>query len=109
MLVLGIIVILGLALHFMNFWYKMQFAEIIGNPMMGGLHAADGYGYIMQTFSNPLFFVLYIIWLIALWFHLTHGFWSAMQTLAGTIRFGLTAGNASLTSILLSSFWALCW
>ena len=81
MLVLGIIVILGLALHFMNFWYKMQFAEIIGNPMLGGLHAADGYGYIMQTFSNPLFFVLYIIWLIALWFHLTHGFWSAMQTL----------------------------
>ena len=49
MLVLGIIVILGLALHFVNFWYKMQFAEIIGNPMMGGLHAADGYGYIMQT------------------------------------------------------------
>lgn len=81
MLVLGIIVILGLALHFVNFWYKMQFAEIIGNPMMGGLHAADGYGYIMQTFSNPLFFVLYIIWLIALWFHLTHGFWSSMQTL----------------------------
>ena len=81
MLVLGIIVILGLALHFMNFWYKMQFAEIIGNPMMGGLHAADGYGYIMQTFSNPVFFVLYIIWLIALWFHLTHGFWSSMQTL----------------------------
>ena len=81
MLVLGIIVILGLALHFVNFWYKMQFAEIIGNPMMGGLHAADGYGYIMQTFSNPVFFVLYIIWLIALWFHLTHGFWSSMQTL----------------------------
>lgn len=59
----------------------MQFAEIIGNPMKGGLHAADGYGYIMQTFSNPVFFVLYIIWLIALWFHLTHGFWSSMQTL----------------------------
>ena len=81
MLVLGIIVILGLALHFVNFWSKMQFAEIVGNPMMGGLHAADGYGYILQTFSNPVFFVLYIIWLIALWFHLTHGFWSAMQTL----------------------------
>lgn len=29
MLVLGIIVIAGLALHFANFWYKMQFAEII--------------------------------------------------------------------------------
>ena len=81
MLVLGIIVILGLALHFVNFWYKMQFAEIIGDPMLGGLHATDGYGYIMQTFSNPVFFVLYLIWLAALWFHLTHGFWSSMQSL----------------------------
>ena len=81
MLVLGIIVILGLALHFVNFWYKMQFAEIIGDPMLGGLHATDGYGYIMQTFSNPVFFVLYLVWLAALWFHLTHGFWSSMQSL----------------------------
>ena len=81
MLVLGIIVILGLALHFVNFWYKMQFAEIIHEPMLGGLHATDGYGYIMQTFSNPVFFVLYLIWLAALWFHLTHGFWSSMQSL----------------------------
>ena len=28
MLVLGIVVIAGLALHFANFWYKMQFAEL---------------------------------------------------------------------------------
>ena len=76
MLVLGIIVILGLALHFANFWYKMQFAEIIGDPMMGGLHATDGYGYIMQTFSNPVFFVLYLVWLAALWFHLQSLGWN---------------------------------
>jgi succinate dehydrogenase / fumarate reductase cytochrome b subunit len=25
--------------------------------------------------------VLYLIWLGALWFHLTHGFWSSMQSL----------------------------
>ena len=25
--------------------------------------------------------VLYVLWLVALWFHLTHGFWSAMQTI----------------------------
>ena len=81
MLALGVVVILGLALHFINFWYKMQFAEIINQPMLGGLHATDGYGYIMQTFSNPVFFVLYLIWLAALWFHLTHGFWSSMQSL----------------------------
>ena len=81
MLVLGIIVILGLLLHLFNFWYNMMFAELIGNPYQGGLSATDGYGYIEKTFSCPIFFVLYIIWLAALWFHLTHGFWSAMQTL----------------------------
>ena len=81
MLALGVVVILGLALHLFNFWYNMMFAELIGNPMMGGLSATDGYGYIVETFSNPVFFVLYIVWLVALWFHLTHGFWSAMQTL----------------------------
>ena len=81
MLALGVIVILGLGLHFFNFWYNMQFAEIIGQPTLGGLEATDGYGYISQTFSCPVFFVLYLIWLFALWFHLTHGFWSALQTL----------------------------
>ena len=81
MLVLGIIVVLGLALHLYNFWYNMMFAELLGQPYLGGLHAADGYGYIVQTFSQPLFTVLYVIWLAALWFHLTHGFWSAFHTI----------------------------
>ena len=37
-------------------------------------------GIIVDTFSCPVYVVLYIVWLVALWFHLTHGFWSAMQT-----------------------------
>ncbi|MBF1537897.1 MAG: succinate dehydrogenase/fumarate reductase cytochrome b subunit, partial [Prevotella salivae] len=24
---------------------------------------------------------LYVIWIVALWYHLSHGFWSAMQTI----------------------------
>ncbi len=80
MLVLGIIICLGLVLHFYNFWYNMMFAELFP-----GIHydpaPADGFGKIVSTFSNPIYVVLYIIWLVAIWFHLTHGFWSAMQTL----------------------------
>ena len=86
MLVLGLVVIAGLALHLANFWYKMMFAEIIGNPTLGGLEATDGYGYILQTFSCPVFVVLYLIWLGALWFHLTHGFWSSLQTLGWSTK-----------------------
>ena len=78
MLVLGIIIILGLLLHLFNFWYNMMFAELTGIAVAH--HPADGYAYIVDTFSCPVYVVLYIVWLVALWFHLTHGFWSAMHT-----------------------------
>ena len=86
MLVLGIIVIVGLGLHLVNFWSKMQLPELVHNmgghaDMMTLALAANGVHHIQQTFSCPIFSVLYLIWLAALWFHLTHGFWSAMQTL----------------------------
>jgi len=79
MLVLGIIVLLGLLLHLYNFWYNMMFAELMGAYQT--IDPADGFAWIAETFSNPVFVVLYIIWLAAIWFHLTHGFWSALQTL----------------------------
>lgn len=105
MLVLGIIVIVGLGLHLVNFWHKMMFAELVGNPMLGGLEPTNGYGYIMQTFANPVFVVLYIIWLAALWFHLTHGFWSALQTLGWSNKIWFerwrVIGNAYVTIVVL--------
>ncbi len=79
MLVLGIIILLGLLLHLFNFWYNMMFAELAG--IAAPLDPADGFGYIKLTFSNPVYVVLYIIWIVAIWFHLSHGFWSAMHTL----------------------------
>ncbi|WP_353330577.1 succinate dehydrogenase/fumarate reductase cytochrome b subunit [Bacteroides sedimenti] len=80
MLVLGIIVALFFVLHLAQFWFKMQFVEI------SGLHSInptpqDGAALIRETFANPLFAVLYLVWFVAIWFHLTHGFWSALQTL----------------------------
>ena len=81
MLVLGIIIVLGLLLHLFNFWWNMMAAELLGVVNMGMPNATDGYGWIIQTFSNPVYTVLYLIWIAAIWFHLTHGFWSAMQTL----------------------------
>jgi succinate dehydrogenase / fumarate reductase cytochrome b subunit len=78
MLVLGIIILLGLLLHLFNFWYNMMFAELMDLDVNPG--PTDGFGWIIATFSNPVYVVLYIIWLVAIWFHLTHGFWSAMQT-----------------------------
>ncbi len=75
MLVLGLIVILFFLLHLVHFWGKMQLPEILGEYPEGGIDL------IQQVFSSPLNLVLYLIWFVAIWFHLTHGFWSALQTL----------------------------
>ena len=82
MLVLGLIICIGLLIHLWNFWYNMMFAELVG--AMPAISPTDGFGWIKETFSNPVFVVIYIIWFAAIWFHLTHGFWSAMQTLGAS-------------------------
>lgn len=110
MLALGVVIVLGLGLHLFNFWYNMMFAELLHEPMMGGLHATDGYGYIVQTFSNPVFAVLYVIWLVALWFHLVHGFWSSMQTLGWSGKIWLCrwkAIGAAYSTLLILMFLAV--
>lgn len=82
MMALGIIVILGLGLHLFNFWAKMQLVELMEYHQNSlNLSPSDGYALIKYTFSSPLYVVLYIVWLAALWFHLCHGFWSSLQTI----------------------------
>jgi len=84
MLALGIIVILGLCLHLYNFWWKMQFAELTG------IHTSmfdpqNGSAIVTALFTDGwcgiIYCLIYIIWLCALWFHLSHGIWSALQTI----------------------------
>jgi succinate dehydrogenase / fumarate reductase cytochrome b subunit len=104
MLVLGIVIVLGLLLHLFNFWYNMMFAELVG--METTLSPADGFGWIKETFANPVFVVLYIIWLVALWFHLSHGFWSAMQTFGWSgkvwLKRWMCIGNIYVTLLFLA-------
>ena len=103
MLVLGIIIVIGLLLHLWNFWYNMMFAELVG--AMPAIDPTDGFGWIKETFSNPVFVVLYVVWLIALWFHLSHGFWSAMQTFGWSgkiwLKRWMCIGNIYVTLLFL--------
>ncbi len=85
MFVLGIIVAGFLLLHFSQFWYKMMFAELMGHhevELGGGMVSPqDGAAFVEYYFSHTWIAVAYLIWYVALWFHLTHGFWSALQTI----------------------------
>ena len=76
MFVLGLVVCGFIVLHLMNFWYKMQLQEILGNEL-----AMSGAEFVQDLFSHPVYCILYMIWLVALWFHLQHGMWSALHTL----------------------------
>ena len=104
MLVLGIIVFLGMVLHLYNFWWNMM-ATDLGMNAGNGIGAADGVGQIKAVFSCPVYTVLYLVWLAALWFHLTHGIWSALQTMgwSGKVWFERwrCIGNIYATIIIL--------
>lgn len=84
---LGTVVVLGLALHLYNFWSKMMFAELAGTADAD--LASNGIYHIINTFHGIgghtimgyVYTLLYLVWLGALWLHLNHGIWSALQTM----------------------------
>ncbi|MFR9650394.1 MAG: succinate dehydrogenase cytochrome b subunit [Rikenellaceae bacterium] len=83
MLVLGWVVLGGLLIHLCHFWSKMQLVEIL-HGMGVHVHAefdpTDGAGIIKHTFSQWYNVVIYLVWFAGLWFHLTHGVWSMLQS-----------------------------
>ena len=50
-------------------------------PHEAGADAANGIKYIKDLFAQPVYAGLYLVWLGALWFHLTHGVGSALHSL----------------------------
>jgi succinate dehydrogenase / fumarate reductase cytochrome b subunit len=80
MFVLGLIIFGFLVLHFYNFWYRMQFAELTGIET-GQFKPGDGAAYVQALFSSTIYCGVYLVWLAALWLHLTHGIWSSLQTI----------------------------
>ena len=78
MLVLGIVVLAFLVVHLIQFWAKMQMAEIAGT--VEAFPPAAGTIFLQEAFGQPWTLVVYAIGFVALWFHMTHGFWSMFQS-----------------------------
>lgn len=75
MLAIGVILLLGLFLHLADFWAKMQLAEI------KGLEPINGIEQIKFLFSSSYISIMYLLWLAVIWFHLSHGIASVMQSI----------------------------
>ena len=83
MALLGTLVLAFMFLHMGDFWYKMKFTDQLAMVSVSGMDTPvkDLYAQVAHSFANPYIVAAYIIGLIALAFHLWHGFQSAFQTL----------------------------
>ena len=74
MLVLGLVILGLLFFHLIHFWAKMQLAEFMGGE------AANPYTLLTATFGRWWVLLIYLLWFVAIWLHLCHGFWSMFQS-----------------------------
>ena len=86
MLPLGIAVFAFLVLHIADFWWKMKVSHEMtveaSFKYLGELvHGENGYALVNARFQILWVVICYSIGSIALAYHLSHGFWSAFQTI----------------------------
>ncbi len=84
MFVLGIVVVAFLAVHILDYFVPLQITHGAKEVTIGGATMHDTYSLVKETLQNPIKVILYVIGSLGLALHLTHGFWSAFQTLGAS-------------------------
>lgn len=81
---LGVLILIFLIIHLGQFWVHTRFAAVFGGvdevPYNGKM-VDDLYGRMMEVFQQGWVVIVYLIALVALAYHLAHGFQSAFRTL----------------------------
>lgn len=85
MFILGGMVLVFLVIHLYNFWWNIKFPSL-GTPlstiMVGNVEMEDAYTLVASLFKSSIIYCLiYIVGAILVGLHLTHGFWSAFQSI----------------------------
>lgn len=82
MFVLGSLILAFLVLHIFNFYWKIKIEHSIGSVVYDGVEMHDTYTLVAGLFKASVSYcIIYIVGAIFLGIHLTHGFWSAFQTI----------------------------
>ena len=86
MYILGAMILSFLVLHIFNFFWKIK---VTGSPLLSevnidGEMMENAYALVVGLFRDPqlgmIYSAVYVLGSISLGLHLTHGFWSAFQT-----------------------------
>ncbi len=108
--ILGTVILVYIVIHMQNFWYKFKFGtpphmtaedgvspllqdgtavkggivengEVMLNGENMGAVMGDLYTIVLESFQNPIIVAFYVLGMIAIGFHLVHGFQSGFQSL----------------------------
>lgn len=107
--ILGTVIFVYIVVHMQNFWYEYKFGEVpymsskAGEPLLqdgsvikggivengnvvfngeiAGAAMGDLHTVVIESFKNPLLVIFYVLGMIAIAFHLFHGFQSSFQSL----------------------------
>ena len=81
MAILGTLVFLFLIMHISHFWVPSRVTGGLQEVTYGFTETHNLFLRMFETFQNPVIVVLYVVGVIALAYHLFHGFHSAFRTL----------------------------
>lgn len=82
MYILGALILVFLVIHLYNFWWNIKITGTLSQVVVRGVEMEDTYKLVAGLFkSNIIYCIVYIIGSILLGLHLTHGFWSAFQSM----------------------------
>ncbi len=84
MFVLGIVVLAFLCVHILDYFVPLQVTGTAPEITIGGVVMHNTYALVHANLQSWVKVILYIIGSVALAVHLTHGFWSAFQTLGAS-------------------------
>ena len=85
MYILGAMILVFLVIHMYNFWINIKLPAFgntaLAHIVVDGVKMEDTYTLVADLFRNSIAYcVLYIAGAILLGLHITHGFWSAFQS-----------------------------
>jgi succinate dehydrogenase / fumarate reductase cytochrome b subunit len=82
--ILGTIILVFIVVHMQDFWYEYKFGHVpTATYLIDGVSVTlkDLHIEVMEAFTQLWYVALYVICMIALGFHLYHGFQSSFQTM----------------------------
>jgi len=78
--IFGTVILFFLVVHMKQFWFEMHFGQVPVATYEGVEHK-NLYEVVKFAFAEPLYVLLYVVSMVAVAFHLVHGFQSAFQSL----------------------------